>query len=438
MPQTILNTTNATSAAILSILHFHLSPSFYRSSRPPTSFDLSQPAVFACQYQDHGTRLLRLPFRSSPSQTPTSRAHSTVMPSLQNLSFVSILLVLLISIVSAKPSHHREKEHAHVGDVDQLLQLLDQIEPPALHAALHDFSPKKFKQATSIVSLAKRLGSAGNSSSIGQYLPPSTITSPSTTTAVPAVASPVSAVTKTGSSNVAPAPVGPATATTETSVPAGSRTTTVAVSTSVLVASTLHSSSTPAAGGASPASLAATSGSTKASSSGGSVAASTVLTLVTSTNAAGVTMVSTVGGGAATFGSIVTITDARGLTLVSTIGGGVVTIQPSGSQAASASSAAAASASSSAAAASQSSSAAPQSSYTSVVILATTLPGGGQATITSTVVAAATPSGTVGAKTGSSTTATPGLQSGGAVESRRVGWELAGLVGGAVGVAMVL
>lgn len=403
------------------------------------------------------------------------------MPSLQNLTFVAILLTLLISIVSAKPPLAKEEERSHVGDVDQLLQLLDQIDPPALHAALHDFSPKKFKHgvfqedrtalkalhrvdaaaATNIISLAKRLGSADNNTSTGQQTLSSTINAPSTTAVVATVSSPVSVETKSVASNVAPAPVGPATATT-TSAPAGviGSTTTVIASTpptTVLVTSTLPpssagaSSSPPAAsqsssaGGAaapseasSQASSAASQGSTQASSGGSSMAAGSI---VTSTNAAGVTMVSTVGGGAATFGSVVTSTDARGLTIVSTIGGGVVTIQPSGSPGASPSTAAASQ--STTAPASQSSSAAPQSSHTSVFLQTTTLPGGGQSTITAvTVVAgppAATPSGTAGAKSGtSSTTASPGLQSAGAVASRMVGWELAGLLGGAIAVAMVL
>lgn len=431
------------------------------------------------------------------------------MPSLQNLTFVAIFLTLLISIVSANPLVVKEKERSQVGDVDQLLQLLDQIDPPALHAALHDFSPKKFKHgvfqedrtalkalhrvdaaaATNIISLAKRLGSADNGTSVGQQTPSSTINAASTTTVVAAVSSPVSVVTKSVASNVAPAPVGPATAT-STSQPAGviGSTTTVIASTpptTVLVTSTLPassagaSSSPPAgsqsssaaagAGGAgtpsgtpSQASSAASQGSTQGSSGGSSMAAGSVVTstnaagvtlvsivgggvatfgsVITTTNAAGATLVSTVGGGVATFGSVVTSTDARGLTIVSTIGGGVVTIEPSGSQGASPSTAAGSQ--STTAPGSESTSAAAQSSHTSVFLQTTTLPGGAQSTITAVTVvpgpAAPTPSGTAGAKSGTSTTAAPGLQSGGAVASRMVGWELAGLLGGAVGVAMVL
>ncbi|MCJ1438690.1 hypothetical protein MMC27_008080 [Xylographa pallens] len=348
-----------------------------------------------------------------------------------------LLLRSVSSFVIQDRSHSDQDNKEALSDIEAFQQLLEQVDPPALHAALHDFSPKKFKHgifkedqtaveaihrddaplATSILSLAKRQES-GNSSSLTAIV---TVTEASTT------------ITQTpiNPSTVLPNPVEPSTRSTVPATPlpqpnsqssstAAPATPAPVQSTTVLVASTAVAT-TSATPGPSPISF----------------SSAVVLTpgaVLTSSNAAGMTLVTL------TSGAVLTTINAAGVTVVTTIDGGVVTLSgPTGSpNGGGSTTAAVASGSASEGAAT------PTSSFTSIVVQTTTLPNGVQSTITAVTVIQAsnspvvTPSGTAGAVAGGTSTAAGGLQTGLAPRTRGLGWEAVGVLGGAVGFAMML
>ncbi|MCJ1386296.1 hypothetical protein MMC17_009422 [Xylographa soralifera] len=345
---------------------------------------------------------------------------------------INCLLVLSVASYVIQDRSYNEKDNKEaLSDIEAFQQLLEQVDPPALHAALHDFSPKKFKHgifkedqtaveaihrddaplATSILSLAKRQES-GNSSSLTAIV---TVTDASTT------------ITETpiNPSTVLPNPVQPSTRSTVPATP--------------LPQPSSQSSSTGAS--ATPASAQTTTAGATTSVPLGpgpvSVSNSVVLTpgaVLTSSNAAGMTLVTL------TSGAVLTTTNAAGVTVVTTIDGGVVTLSgPAGSPNGGGSTTAAAPSGSA-----SEGSAAPTSSFTSIVVQTTTLPNGVQSTITAiTVIPASnmpvvTPSGTAGAVAGGTSTAAGGLQTGLAPRTRGLGWEAVGVLGGAVGFAMML
>ncbi|KAL9105132.1 MAG: hypothetical protein Q9187_008822, partial [Circinaria calcarea] len=99
------------------------------------------------------------------------------MPSFRSFLLVSLFLARLSALVIAEPSYlERERDKEALADLEAFQRLLDQVDPPALHAALHKHSPKKFEHgifkedrtaveavhredaslATKIASLAKR------------------------------------------------------------------------------------------------------------------------------------------------------------------------------------------------------------------------------------------------------------------------------------------
>ncbi|MCJ1398566.1 Mucin-12 [Xylographa trunciseda] len=341
---------------------------------------------------------------------------------------INCLLVLSVSsYVIQDRSHNDADSKEALSDIEAFQQLLEQVDPPALHAALHDFSPKKFKHgvfkedqtaveaihrddaplATSILSLAKRQES-GNSSSLTAIV---TVTVASTTITG----------TPINPSTVLPNPVEPSTRSTVPATPVPQPNSQSSSTATTASAHTTTAVATPSV-----------------SLGPGSVSVSSpVLTpgaVLTSTNAAGMTLVTL------TSGAVLTTTNAAGVTVVTTIDGGVVTLSgPAGSPNGGGSTTVAGPSGSA-----SEGSAAATSSFTSIIVQTTTLPNGVQSTITAVTVIQAsnspvvTPSGTAGAVAGGTSTAAGGLQTGLAPRTRGLGWEAVGVLGGAVGFAMML
>ncbi|MCJ1350820.1 MAG: Mucin-5B [Icmadophila ericetorum] len=317
---------------------------------------------------------------------------------------VCLLTSLFLSSVSAavigQPATIAQDSEAQ-SDLEALQRLLQYVDPSALHAALHDYSQGKFKHgvfpedrtaveavhrvnaplATSIVALARR---QDTNSSI--TVPVVTVTSVVTVTTTTSTATIVELSTSTDQTF----PSTPST-TTPVSIAAPSTTLELPPASSTVV-----------------------------------IAETNTVAVVASTTAS----VPLGPGPISTTKTLLTTTDAQGVTIISTVNGGVVTLSlPSQSAAPPAAS----------------TTAVLPNSITTVIYQTTTLPNGVQSTITAfTVIQASntpivTPSGTAGVGEGSGTSsATPGLQSGLAPQSRAWPWELVGALGGAIGVAMVL
>lgn len=306
---------------------------------------------------------------------------------------IPLLLSILPSYGLSEPLNPTIDNGDAAADVEVFQRLLNQVDPPALHSLLHEYSPKKFKHgmfmedriaveaihrddpplAASIVSLAKRQGGNGTVS---------TPVSPS----VPATSNPDQTSTSP--------PPDDASATTTLGSDAASPT----------VSSTDDQQSTP-----------------------------TDQSVSTSTPSSGVIETSS-----RSAGSVFTITHSYGVVIVTTAGGGASTIStgsvpPSTTNPSSTISATASITTS-------------KSSRTSTVVHTSTLPNGSKSIVTAITVvpeaAAPTPTGGAGATdgTGTGTAATPGLQTvnGGAVRTGSVLKEMLCVVGGAVGVAMLM
>ncbi|MCJ1294473.1 hypothetical protein MMC34_006031 [Xylographa carneopallida] len=359
------------------------------------------------------------------------------MLSVRSLVISCLLILSVSSYVIQDRAYNEDDTKEALSDIEAFQQLLEQVDAPALHAALHDYSPKKFKHgifkedqtaveaihrddaplATSILSLAKRQESGNNTSllvivtvtdastTITQTpINPSTVlpnpVEPSTRSTVPAT--PLPQPNSQSSSTAAPA------------TPAPVQTTTVLVASTSIVPTSIPLGPGPV-----------------------SVSSPVVLTpgaVLTSSNAAGMTLVTL------TSGAVLTTTNAAGVTVVTTIDGGVVTLSgPVGSPNGDSSTTAAAPSGSA-----SEGPATPTSSFTSIVVRTTTLPNGVQSTITAVTVIQAsnspvvTPSGTAGAVASGTSTAAGGLQTGLAPRTRGLGWEAVGVLGGAVGFAMML
>lgn len=383
------------------------------------------------------------------------------MPSFRSFLLISLFLARLSTFVIAEPSYaEREKDKETLADLEAFQRLLDQVDPPALHAALHKHSPKKFEHgifqedrtaveavhredaslATKIASLAlAKRQNPGNGSTV--------VVITSTAVTVLPITDSVTTVPSTESTTV-PAPVGPGpssvTSATPSAVPGTA--TTVAVGPSSVVVVPLSTSSTTilvtsTIGAGSSAAGAVSSATPSVPSAPGpvSLASSVSLTpgaVISVTNSVGSMVASTL-----TPGAIITTTNAAGVTIVTTINGGVVTLP--GQAGAGAASTNAPSVTSNAA--TKATTPATVRSQTSFIIQTTTLGNGVQSTITAVTViqvsetGVVTPSGTAGVGTPSGTTrASPGLQTGLAPRSRGWGWEAVGVLGGAIGVAMVI
>lgn len=283
------------------------------------------------------------------------------MPSLQSILSYLLFITLLGPCLSSDVSSNDGQTDDPIVDIETFNMLLNQADQVALHAALHDFSPKKFKHgmfpedrtaveaihreepgvATGILKLAKRQVSNA------------TMTTPNRQT------TPI----------IMPSPIGPETNSADSQITSETQTPSTPVS------------SVPATTSQAP----------------------------ETTNASP----------SMTTGQFVTTTDANGMVVISTVGGGATTLSPSGQTTPT-----------------------KQAPITSTMIRATSLPNGSQSTITSLAVVGAsesaeTPTGAAGV---ASTTGTgqPGLQTGEAVMTRAFGKEMAVVFGAAAGVAFLL
>lgn len=383
-----------------------------------------------------------------------------MMPSFRSFLLISLFLASLSAFAIAEPSYvEREKDKEALADLEAFQRLLDQVDPPALHAALHKHSPKKFEHgifkedrtaaeavhredaslATKIASLAlAKRQNPGNGSSV--------VIVTTTSVAVVPITNSMTTIPST-ESTVVPAPVGPGSSSvaeaTPSAVPSPATTVSVGPSSVVVVplstsGTTILVTSTIGAGSSAAGAVSSATPSVPLGPGPVSLASSVSLTpgaVISVTNSVGSMFASTL-----TAGAIITTTNAAGVTIVTTINGGVVTL--SGQTSAVSTNAPSVTSN----AATRATTPATVRSQTSFIIQTTTLGNGAQSTITAVTViqvsetGAVTPSGTagVGTPSGTTTRASPGLQTGLAPRSRGWGWEAVGVLGGAIGVAMVI
>ncbi|KAL8729698.1 MAG: hypothetical protein Q9181_004903 [Wetmoreana brouardii] len=359
------------------------------------------------------------------------------------------LLFGVIAIVNAEDVYQHQKNNEARPDIEEFNKLLDQVDPPSLHAALHDYSPKKFKHgmfkedrtaveaihkeepslASTIVAIAKR-----------QVLhkrqdPPSNGTAPATSQADgnPPATSPVAGSTTDAGQPPATSPVA------ESTTDAGRPPSNPSVATPSPVGPAEGSSSgtpdtptTTAGGGVSPSETA----SSTSPSPNEPIGSGSASTTSPGGNSPAAVTTSSQGGAipSLTAGQVITTTNAEGVTIVSTVGGGYVTLSRSSGDSSSLTSRSVATTRSS-----------QRTSRTSTVLQTTTLPDGKQSTVTAVTVVpnsgapGATPSGSAGAGEGTGTQGgNPALQTGVAGKMGGMGWEIVCLLGGAVGVAMMM
>ncbi|MCJ1340980.1 hypothetical protein MMC09_006276 [Bachmanniomyces sp. S44760] len=328
----------------------------------------------------------------------------------------------LSSLVFAVPSQSSEEIEEAFLDLQEFQELLGKVDPTSLHSALHDYSPKKFQHgvfeedraaveamhhddpplAASIVSIAKRDNS--NTTTV-----PTTVATPSSS----AIDMPMSAVTYAPlrpTTTVLPNNAGQSSSPMfPTPVPQSGPTPPIETSpTSELPPVTTTSTSTAPTSSAPGSSVSIPSGP-------GPVVTSSTSSSVTS-------------------GQIVTTTNAQGITVVSTVDGGVVTLGLNGSSLP---------AKSGKPSSTTSFSFSNSSGSRSTSLQTTTLPDGSQSTVTAVTVVQPV-GGATTATDGSGGTATgtaggsPALQSGLAPRSRGLGWEAVGVLGGAIGFAILL
>lgn len=309
------------------------------------------------------------------------------MFSIRDILAASLLLTLLTS--GSATTH--EQNQGEIDDVVAFRQLLEQVDPPSLHEALHNYSPKKFQHgmfqedrsavevihktqptlATSIINLARRT----NNDIKPEFVKRQDIsngTTPTTTSAN----SPESATTPIN-------PVAP-----------------------------ISTSSPEETSAAAPVVVATTSTDTKGSPVVGSF---------TSTPTAAVTA----GGSSVslTAGEVITSTNGVGLIVISTVGGGARTVTPSKG--------------------SSPTTSIPAGAQTSVAYQTSTFANGSKSVVTAVTIinggakAGETPSGNAGVAT-TTTGSSPGLQTGDATMTRGWGREMLCVVGGAVVVAGML
>ncbi|KAL2037433.1 hypothetical protein N7G274_009918 [Stereocaulon virgatum] len=317
------------------------------------------------------------------------------MYSIRSITSTLLLTILTSSVVYA--THIPKQTQEETDDIAAFRQLLDQVDPPSLHNALHSYSPKKFEHgmfqedrtavevihkteptlATSIINLAKkkntdiaqdlkkRQGGAISNSTAPTTTPAGNPAEPATTRVTPVAPIAGGSTTLAGETNSLPAP---------------SPTTSTDTNGSPVISSVTP---TAAAGGAST-----------TPSPGRSISL--------------------------TAGQVITAINPAGLTVISTVGGGARTITPTGS------------------ATSVNTNA--QAGQTRIQYQTSTGPNGSQSIVTAVTVVGGggepvqTPSGTAGVRT-TSAGASPGLQTGEAVATRGWGKEMVLIVGGAVVVA---
>ena len=463
------------------------------------------------------------------------------MPSIRSLLLNCLLLTRISFYASASSATTDKDEEETKADLAAFQRLLDQVDPPALHAALHNYSPRKFKHgvfqedrtaveavhrddaplATTIVSIAKRQDQSNNVTAVvtinqisttiteiainpstvapnpvqpsdrstqqatpvplpnpqtsplaGSFIPVSP-GSPSSQGAPPSPGSPSSPVapgspggpsTAAGSPNqpsaspgspnnpaspnnpvppnqpsVSPgSPNNPASPNQPSTSP-GSPNTPGSPNQPSASPGAPNSPGSPGQPTAGPGSPTTTAG---ANSPGQTPAPGTTQALPS--NPIPVTIsgsgLSVPGIGFVTSGQVITTVNAAGVTVVTTIDGGVVTLGgPAGSTPTGSAGVGDNGSGSSAAGGGAG------GVQTNLILHTTTLPDGSQSTITAVTVISgaglATPTGSAGATSPPGTTTGPSgsLQSAGlAPRSRSWGWEVVGVMGGAVGFAFML
>ena len=112
------------------------------------------------------------------------------MPSLRSLLLGAALAATISTAVEPPPSYPANDEVERQQDGAEFARLLDQVDPPALHSALHHLSPQKFTHgafnedrgaaeqihrddpplATSIVALARRQDNGNISTPVTPYV----------------------------------------------------------------------------------------------------------------------------------------------------------------------------------------------------------------------------------------------------------------------------
>ncbi|KAL9611451.1 MAG: hypothetical protein Q9167_003888 [Letrouitia subvulpina] len=347
------------------------------------------------------------------------------------------LLLSLLSFALCEVDYQEEQELEAQSDLEEFNRLLDQVDPPSLHAALHDYSPKKFKHgmfkedktavkaihrdepslASTIVSLAKRQEVPSNST--GPTSAPAPASSPETpATPAPEPSPPEPSPTEPSPTDENPTPPSPP-PNVATPVPVGPGSSALVDGGSPISQPTLA----PGVPTEPPEVVPSTGASPE--TGGGSENLPTIAPTNPSPTG-GAT------GSSLTEGEVITTTNAAGVTIVSTVGGGYVTLGGGSSISGSSSHT------------TSSSSTRRRTSSTSLVLQTTTLPNGSQSTVTAVTVVAgggdegSTPTGTAGAAGGTSAGGSPALQTGIAVRTGKIGVEILCLLGGAVGVAMMM
>ncbi|MCJ1313620.1 hypothetical protein MMC25_007299 [Agyrium rufum] len=354
---------------------------------------------------------------------------------LRNLFWTSAILLRCLPLINAATLPTQQQSGADakaVADDNAFRELLKQVDITALHEALHAFSPRPFKHgifreditavqavhrenaplATTIVQHAKRQESGNGTTTVTTSVTVATIVSTSTVvvpptsvaaTDSPTVVAPPPTSTADGPPSETSPLVSPTNIETISSLPASQAPSTVVVTNTEVIPST-----------------------------------STVFPSTSIQLGPGPETTTPLNPATLTSGAIFTTTDAQGVTIVSTIDGGYITLSV----------ASGASATESGSGSGSSKTTTPITEYapssTSVVLRTTTLPNGQQSTITAVTVVQGsatgvqTPSGTAGVAQTTTTGPSPGLQTNLAPRSREYRWEVVGVIGGAVGFAMVL
>lgn len=323
------------------------------------------------------------------------------MFSLHIFVYLPLGLALLTTLAVAEPSNHKTKNEAE-SDYETFQRLLQQADPPSLHAALHDFAPRfkhgMFREdknavefihrddaslATSIIKLAKR-----------QEIVNGTFTSTTSPTESP---TPIDDST-TLQTSVTPAPID-RTSESEASIP--------------------NTESTPAPDSTPPS---ITSTGTEPTPD----ATSTVRSLASSTESP-----------SRSAGSVFTYTDSSGIIVITTVSGEATTIGTATPPSTIASD-------SDSTASSGASVTTRPGSRSSVIVRATTLPDGSKSTVTAVTVVPGeddtpTPAGDAGAGSSTQTgTGAPSVQTGVAGRAGSFAKEMLFAIGGVVGVAMLM
>ena len=306
------------------------------------------------------------------------------MISIRNILSATLLLTVL-NCTYASTNQHKQEEK---DEITAFRQLLDQVDPPSLHEALHNYSPKKFQHgmfqedrtavevirktqpnlATSIINLAKRSNNDERAEFVKRQ---DNGTTPATTSANNSPQPATTRVNPVAPISTAPSP----------------EATSAAVSPVVVATTSTAPNGSPVVG--------------------------SITTTPSPTAAESISL---------TAGQVITSTNGVGLTIISTVGGGARTITPT--KGASSTNAAAA-------------------AQTSVAYQTSTLANGSKSVVTATTVIPGanqegqTPSGTAGVGT-TSTGSSPGLQTGEGAMTRSWGKEMLCVVGGAVVVAGML